>query len=125
MNRNEPSRSDSYFRLPNGANRSPDVAWVSARCWSALSPKEQEEFSPLCPEFVIELRSKTDGLKELRDKMQAYLENGCRLGWLINPQDKQVEIYRIGQKPEAIDSPLVLSGEEVLPSFRCEMKLVL
>lgn len=117
--------SSTIFRLPNGANRSPDVAWVSAERWSELSSEDQDRFPPLCPDFVVELRSKTDSLQELRDKMQEYVENGCRLGWLIDPQGKQVEIYRIGQKPEVIDSPPSLSGETVLPGFVCEMNQVL
>ncbi|MGK7943338.1 MAG: Uma2 family endonuclease, partial [Microcystaceae cyanobacterium] len=86
--------SSTVFRLPNGGKRSPDVAWVSLDRWNGLTEEEQEKFPPLCPDFVIELRSKTDQLKDLQDKMLEYLDAGLRLGWLINPQQQQVEIYR-------------------------------
>jgi Uma2 family endonuclease len=84
--------SSTIFRLPNGGNRSPDVAWVKRERWEALSEEDQEKFPPLCPDFVIELRSRTDSLTSLQEKMCEYLASGLRLGWLINPQQQQVEI---------------------------------
>lgn len=109
--------SSTCFKLPNGAERSPDAAWVERSRWEALRPEEREKFPPLAPDFVIELRSATDNLSTLRAKMQEYRENGVRLGWLINPQDQQVEIYRLEQDRETLQSPQQLSGESVLPGF--------
>jgi Uma2 family endonuclease len=113
--------SSTIFRLPGGGSRSPDVAWVKRQRWEALSEEEQEKFPPICPDFVIELRSRTDSLKTLREKMGEYLASGLRLGWLINPQQQQVEIYRSDRSVEAIDLPATLSGEEVLPGFVLEL----
>ncbi len=109
--------SSTIFRLPNGGNRSPDVAWVANERWDSLTLEEQEKFPPLCPDFVIELRSRTDSLTQLQEKMQEYLNSGLRLGWLINPQSQQVEIYRLNQLVEVIQLPASLSGENVLPGF--------
>ena len=86
-----------------------------------MSQEERQGFPPICPDFVIELRSRTDRLKPLQHKMQEYLASGLRLGWLINPQDKQVEIYRLGQEVEVVGMPVALSGEEVLPGFSLEV----
>ncbi len=109
--------SSTGFKLPNGANRSPDSAWISLERWNQLSLKQQEKFVPLCPDFVIELRSSSDDLKTLREKMEEYISNGTRLGWLINRQDKQVEIYRQGQAKEILNQPFSLLGENILPNF--------
>lgn len=109
--------SSTIFRLPNGADRSPDAAWVRLERWEALTAEQRQKFPPLMPDFVIELRSKSDRLKPLQDKMQEYLENGMRLGWLINPQERQVEIYRAGIPVEVVQLPALLCGEEVLPGF--------
>jgi Uma2 family endonuclease len=109
--------SSTIFRLPNGGDRSPDVAWVRLDRWEALTVEQQERFPPVCPDFVIELRSRTDPLKLLQEKMQEYLDSGLRLGWLINPQNQQVEIYRPGQSVESVQLPASLSGENVLPGF--------
>lgn len=109
--------SSTIFRLPNGAERSPDVAWVSLTRWDALTPAEQDSFPPLCPDFVIELRSKSDRLQPLQAKLAEYLANGCRLGWLINVQDRQVEIYRPDMDVEILKAPQTLSGEGVLPEL--------
>ena len=109
--------SSTIFRLPQGGDRSPDVAWVSLEKWSTLTVEEQEAFPPLCPDFVIELRSRTDRLKALQEKMQEYLNSGLKLGWLINPQNQQVEIYRPNQRVEIIELPADLSGEDILPGF--------
>jgi Uma2 family endonuclease len=113
--------SSTVFNLPNGGDRSPDVAWVASARWQALTPEQQETFPPLCPDFVIELRSRTDKLKPLQAKMQEYLDSGLQLGWLINPQDQQVEIYRPGQAVEILLFPVRLSGETVLPGFILEL----
>ncbi|MCF4966773.1 Uma2 family endonuclease [Nostoc sp. CMAA1605] len=113
--------SSTIFRLPNGAKRSPDAAWVQLSRWEALTPEEREKFPPLVPDFLIELRSKSDRLKTLQDKMQEYLENGLRLGWLINPQDGEVEIYRQGQTKTIVKMPSLLLGEDVLPGFELQV----
>jgi Uma2 family endonuclease len=109
--------SSTGFRLPNGATRSPDFAWVRLERWQALTPEQQRKFVPLCPDFAIELRSPSDELGELQLKMQEYLDNGLRLGWLIDPESRQVEIYRSGQQVEVLENPKTLSGEAVLPGF--------
>jgi len=109
--------SSGGFRLPNGAERSPDAAWIPLAKWEALSEAEQERFLPLCPDFVIELRSPSDNLNTLRAKLAEYRDNGCQLGWLLNRQDRQVEIYRPSRDVEIVANPTTLSGEEVLPGF--------
>ncbi|NEN98544.1 MAG: Uma2 family endonuclease [Moorea sp. SIO3I7] len=109
--------SSTMFKLPNGGDRSPDAAWVKLDRWQALTPEQQQKFPPICPDFVIELRSRTDTLKSLQDKMKEYLNSGLQLGWLINPQNQQVEIYRPNQPVEIVGFPVSLSGEEVLPGF--------
>ncbi|ACK70787.1 protein of unknown function DUF820 [Gloeothece citriformis PCC 7424] len=109
--------SSTGFSLPNGADRSPDAAWVEKSRWEALTPSQREKFIPLCPDFVIELLSPSDSLKKTQEKMQEYKDNGCRLGWLINRQKKEVEIYRIDQKVEVLNCPKTLSGENILPNF--------
>jgi Uma2 family endonuclease len=113
--------SSTIFRLPNGGNRSPDVAWVTNERWDSLTPEEQEKFPPICPDFVIELRSRTDSLPQLQEKMQEYLNSDLRLGWLINPPAQEVEIYRPNQTVEIIQLPASLSGENVLPGFVLEL----
>jgi Uma2 family endonuclease len=109
--------SSTGFTLPNKADRSPDASWVEKSRWSALTPEQREKFIPLCPDFVIELVSPSDSLKKTQEKMQEYMENGCRLGWLINRKKREVEIYRPGEDVEVLQSPLTLSGENVLPGF--------
>lgn len=109
--------SSTMFQLPSGAYRSPDAAWIALPRWRGLTDEERQTFPPLCPDFVIELRSNSDSLRTLQDKMQEYLENGLRLGWLINPQNQQVEIYRQNQPKEFLQSPTQISGEDVLPGF--------
>ncbi len=114
--------SSTGFKLPNGATRSPDVSWVRLERWEAIAPEQRQKFAPLCPDFVIELRSETDSLVALQGKMQEYLENGIRLGWLIDPKTQKVEIYRPGQAVEILQSPKTLSGEDVLPGFVLELE---
>ncbi|PNW62806.1 UNVERIFIED_CONTAM: hypothetical protein BEN50_04265 [Euhalothece sp. KZN 001] len=109
--------SSTGFTLPNGAIRSPDASWVSQERWEALTPEEKTTFPKICPDFVVELRSNSDALKPLQEKMKEYLDNGARLGWLINPQQRQVEIYRQSKEKEVLENPIELSGEEVLPRF--------
>lgn len=113
--------SSTGFSLSNGANRSPDVAWVTKAKWSALTVEQQESFAPICPDFVLELRSKTDSLEKLQAKMREYIENGASLGWLIDRKNQRVEIYRPGRNVEVIDNPLSLSGEDVLPGFLLDL----
>jgi Uma2 family endonuclease len=116
--------SSTGFKLPNGANRSPDVAWILNDRWNALTPEQQERFAPIAPDFVIELRSKTDSLETLEAKMQEYMENGVRLGWLLDPQMPQVKIYRPGRSIETVLSPATLSGEDVLPGFVLNLRSI-
>ncbi|BAY33558.1 hypothetical protein NIES2107_54570 [Nostoc carneum NIES-2107] len=113
--------SSTTFILPNGAKRSPDVAWVKLERWEALTPEQRKKFPPLVPDFAIELRSETDRLKTLQDKMQEYIENGLHLGWLINPRDATVEIYRLNQSVEIVQMPAILSGEDILPGFELQV----
>ncbi|NCQ85789.1 MAG: Uma2 family endonuclease [Microcystis aeruginosa W13-18] len=115
--------SSTIFTLPNGAKRSPDVAWIANERWYALPLEEQEKFARICPDFVIELRLRTDPLKYLQEKMQEYRENGVKLGWLIDPASQKVEIYRPNQSVEIIALPTTLSGEEILPGFTLELPI--
>lgn len=109
--------SSTGFILPNGAERSPDLAWVRNKRWTALSKRKREKFAPLCPDFVVELRSYTDRLKTLQAKMEEYLENGAQLGWLIDPYKRKVYVYRPDTPMERLDQPEKVSGEPVLPGF--------
>jgi Uma2 family endonuclease len=121
--------SSTIFILPNGAQRSPDAAWVELSRWEALTPEQRKKFPPLAPDFVIELRSATDRLPPLREKMEEYQANGVRLGLLIDPQNKQVEIYRwrslspgeSGREPEILDLPTSIDCSEVMPDFILSM----
>ena len=116
--------SSTGFSLPKGGDRSPDISWVKKSKWEALTPQQKEKFVPLCPDFLIELISPSDNLKNTQDKMQEYLNNGNRLGWLINRQQKQVEIYRPEQAVETLQSPPTLSGEDVLPGFTLNLQRI-
>lgn len=109
--------SSTCFRLPNGAECSPDASWVKLEPWEALSVAERQSFPLLVPDFVVELRSPSDRLNTVREKMQEYINNGVGLGWLINPQNQQVEIYRPGQSPQVLEFPKEIFGEDVLPGF--------
>ncbi len=117
--------SSTGFKLPNGAERSPDAAWVRLDRWEALTPDQRRKFPPLAPDFVVELRSTSDDLDTLQTKMREYISNGVRLGWLINPQDRQVEIYRPDQPVQLLQSPASLSGEDVLPGFILDLSRIL
>ena len=117
--------SSTGFKLPNGATRSPDAAWVKRDRWDSLTLEQQEQFPPLCPDFVVELQSPSDALADARLKMQEYLENGVQLGWLIAPKIRQVEIYRPNRELEIVQSPAILSGEEVLTGFVLDLTEIL
>lgn len=114
--------SSTAFKLSNGAIRSPDVSWIKKERWNALSIKERQTFSPIVPDFVLELRSKTDSLSEIQKKLEEYLENGVNLGWLIDPIKKQVEIYRQGREKEVLSQPERLFGEDILEGFSLELE---
>ncbi len=116
--------SSTGFRLPNGAIRAPDLAWVTQARWDCLTPEQRRGFAPLCPDFVMELASATDDIDELREKMDEYLANGCRLGWLIDPRIQQVEIYRPSQSVEVLPMTVMLSGEDVLPGFVLNLQTI-
>ncbi len=116
--------SSGGFKLPNGADRSPDAAWIPLDKWQALTPQQKERFLPLSPDFVIELMSPSDSLETARKKMQEYLDNGTRLGWLINRKTREVEIYRQGQAVEIFTNPESLSGENILPEFSLNLTLI-
>lgn len=114
--------SSTEFKLPNGANYSPDASWVRQEKWDALTTEQKQKFPPLAPDLVIELRSRTDSMSQLRKKMQEYIDSGVRLGWLIDPKNRQVEIYRSNQPVETIQDAESLSGEDVLPEFVLDLK---
>jgi len=116
--------SSTGFTLPSGADRSPDVSWVEKSHWDVLTKEQKEKFIPLCPDFVIEIMSPSDNLKKLQNKMVEYIENGCRLGWLIKRKKQEVEIYRSGKEVEVLKLPETLSGEDVLPDFVLNMNKI-
>ena len=116
--------SSTCFKLPNGANRSPDVSWIKQETWDALTPEQKQKFPPISPDFVLELMSPIDSLKDAQDKMQEYMENQVKLGWLINRKTRRVEIYRQGQEKEIIECPAELSGEDILPSFVLNLQTI-
>ncbi len=116
--------SSTCFKLPNGGNRSPDLSWIRRDRWEALSPGDRETFPPIAPDFVLELKSPSDDIKTLREKMAEYLDAGVTLGWLIDRQAQTVEIYRQGLEPELRDRPVTLDGETVLPDFELDLSIV-
>lgn len=116
--------SSTGFKLPNGADRSPDAAWIRLERWEGLTPEQRRKFPPLAPDFVVELRSATDDLKPLQDKMQEYSDNGVCLGFLIDPQNQRVEIYQLGRDVEVLESPTSLSGENLLPGFMLDLSQI-
>jgi len=109
--------SSTGFILPNGARRSPDAAWIRRDRWEALSEEEQEGFAPLCPDFVIELRSRSDDVPPLENKMAEYIENGTSMAWMLDPLRKRVYVYRPDQQPELLDNPETVAGDPLLPGF--------
>jgi len=116
--------SSAGFILANGATRSPDVAWIPLSKWQQVPTEQRQRFAHICPDFIIEVRSPSDSLSTLQEKMREYCENGTQLGWLINRQNRQVEIYRPGQDVETLDNPTTLSGENVLPGFNLELERI-
>ncbi|WP_439585778.1 Uma2 family endonuclease [Dyadobacter bucti] len=117
--------SSTGFTLPNGAVRSPDVSWVAKEKWDLLSNEDKERFAPVCPDFVIEVRSKSDDLKYLRDKMDEYMENGCQLGWLIDRFDQKVYIYQPNKNIIEFDSlDIQLNGEPLFPGFVLDLSAI-
>ncbi|MEB3178971.1 MAG: Uma2 family endonuclease [Nostocaceae cyanobacterium] len=109
--------SSGGFTLPSGAVRSPDAAWIKKTDWSAIPLEKRQKFAPICPEFIVELRSESDSLKELKNKMEEYINNGTRLGWLIDRVQGKVYVYRANSAVEELDNPVTLSGENILPGF--------
>jgi Uma2 family endonuclease len=116
--------SSTCFRLPNGGDRSPDVAWIRQDRWDSLTPAEKESFPPIAPDFVLELMSPSDRLPDAQSKMQEYGQSGVQLGWLIDRKTRRVEIYRAGSPVEVLDSPESLSGEAILPGFCLDLEIV-
>ena len=117
--------SSTGFALPNGAKRSPDVSWIRHERWDALSDEQKDEFAPICPDFVVELRSRSDRLATLQEKMEEYLANGAKLGWLIDPLEKKVLIYRPGAPVEVLDNPPEISGAPLLKGFSLKLDGIL
>lgn len=111
----------SYLKLSNGAVRSPDVSWIPMAKWNSLTREQKRKYLPLDPDFVIELMSPSDSLDEAQNKMEEYISCGVRLGWLINPDVRQVEIYRQGRNKEILDNPQLLSGEDVSPNLTVDL----
>jgi Uma2 family endonuclease len=113
--------SSSGFTLPNGAIRAPDAAWIQGDRWNALSEQEKASFAPICPDFVIEIRSASDTLISLPEKMQEYIDNGVKLGLLIDRKNRTVNVYRLGRSPEIIEHPTAVSCDPELPGFTLQM----
>ncbi len=116
--------SSTVFKLPNGAKRSPDVSWIKNERWERLTKEEKIKFPPLCPDFVVELRSPSDSLKNLQNKMDEYVENGALLGWLIDPLEKKVHVYRPNTAAEILENPAKVSGEPLLNKFVLNLKKI-
>lgn len=113
--------SSGGFKLPNGSDRSPDASFVMMDKWDNLTNDEKERFLPLCPDFLVELRSPSDNLAKIQEKMREYMDNGAKLGWLIDPNRKIIEIYRPCQAVEILASPLNIKEEEILPNFTLDL----
>ncbi|HXH70175.1 MAG TPA: Uma2 family endonuclease [Pyrinomonadaceae bacterium] len=116
--------SSTVFKLPNGAKRSPDLAWIKNKRWESLTDEDQEKFPPLCPDFVVELRSPSDSIKNLQAKMEEYIENGASLGWLIDPLERKIYVYRPNSEAEILENPDSLRGEPLLEHFSLKMKKI-
>jgi Uma2 family endonuclease len=113
--------SSTMFALPNNARRSPDASWVRRERWDRLSDQQKEAFAPMCPDFVVELRSKTDRLRFLMNKMAEYIDNGASLGWLIDPFQKRVYMYKPGNEVVILVNPEIISGDPLLPDFKLDL----
>jgi Uma2 family endonuclease len=116
--------SSTEFILPNGAGRAPDLSWIRNERWLALTEKQQEQFPPLCPNFVVELRSPTDQLETLKTKMEEYVANGAELGWLIDSLERKVHIFRPDMAPEVLEGPREVSGEPLLKGFVLDVQVL-
>lgn len=117
--------SNAGYTLPNGAVRAPDVSWMPVSRWESLSREDQTKFGHTFPDFAIELRSPSDGLRDVQDKMQEYMDNGVQLGLLIDPQNRRVHIYRPGQPVEILEEPTAVSADPVLPGFTLDLSAIL
>jgi len=117
--------SSTGFKLPNGAKRSPDLSWIRRDRWKAIPARQRKKFAPICPDFVVELRSETDHLEPLKAKLEEYIANGARLGWLIDPLKKKVYIYRPDAEIEILDKPKSLSGEPLLKGLELDLSGIL
>lgn len=120
-----PFDSSAGFTLPNTAVCAPDVSWIIRERWNSLTPEQQEKFAPICPDFVVELTSKSDRRSKVRKKLAMYLTQGVRLGWLIDPKSGEVDIFRSGRDMETLKQPTSLSGENVLPGFVLDLHGIL
>jgi len=116
--------SSTTFALPNGARRMPDGSWVKRERWDSLTEQQQEGFAPICPDFVVELRSPTDRLAQVRLKMLEYLDNGASLGWLIDPFDRRVYVYQPDREVVILENPEAVSGDPILPGFTLNLTKV-
>ncbi|MEL4896079.1 Uma2 family endonuclease [Crocosphaera sp. Alani8] len=112
------------FKLPNGADRSPDAAWMTLAKWNSLTEEQKTRFAPICPDFVVEMRSPSDSLQSLQDKLQEYIDNGVKLAWLIDRKNSQVYIYRPQTEVKCLDNPITVNGDPVLPGFQLQMKTI-
>ncbi|MGL5080823.1 MAG: Uma2 family endonuclease [Microcoleaceae cyanobacterium] len=116
--------SSGGFTLPDGSVRSPDAAWIEKSRWEKIPPEQRQKFAPICPDFVVELRSPSDRLKVLQEKMQEYIKNGTKLGWLIDPVQKEVYVYRPEVEVECLEKPVTMSGDPVLPGFSLDLNTI-
>ncbi|MDM3849856.1 MAG: Uma2 family endonuclease [Aphanizomenon gracile PMC644.10] len=116
--------SSTGFKLPNGKDVSPDIAWIKKERWDSLTSEQQNKFAPIAPDFVIELRSASDNLKPLQEKMQEYIDNGVKLAWLIDRKQRKVFIYCPGQAVEELDNPQTLTSEDLLPGFILDLSQI-
>lgn len=117
--------SSAGFKLPDGSTLSPDASWIAKERWEAVPSESREKFAPICPDFVAELMSPSDELPKVRDKLRGYVNQGARLGWLIDPETGLVEIYRPGRSVESLTRPRSLDGEDVLPGFVRDLRDIL
>lgn len=119
--------SSTGYTLPNGSIRSPDASWIARERWEALTPEERRTFAPICPDFVVELTSPSDESRrpKVREKMREYIDQGVRLAWLIDPDAREVEIYRPGRPVDFLTGPRTLDGEDVLPGFVLDLRDIL
>jgi Uma2 family endonuclease len=116
--------SSTGFTLPNGAVRAPDAAWIANERWGQISAEDRKRFARICPDFVLELRSPSDRLRDLQDKLEEYIANGARLGWLLDPETRLVHVYRPDAAVEQLDNPDTVAGDPVLPGFVLDLREV-